>query len=72
MATTEELTARRALLQAALDRLLTGSQVERVNYDGREITYNQVDLDRLRAEIASIDAQLASDSGRYRATPIVF
>jgi hypothetical protein len=67
MATTEEQETRLAQAEAALHKLLTGSQAERVDYEGYSVTYTKTNIGDLRAYILSLEVALGIRTGRTKA-----
>lgn len=68
MPTTEEYLAMLTAARAALHKLLIGSGVETVDYQGRRVTYTKTDIGALRAYIRELE-NLSGEktSGRSKA-----
>jgi hypothetical protein len=64
MALTADQAARLAKLQAAYDALITGQQVVRVEFNGRQTTFGPGDTTKLKAEIDELNAVAATRTGR--------
>lgn len=59
------LQARLAEAETAQHKLLTGTQVASVNYEGQgQVTYSKADLPALASYIASLRSQIAAASGQ--------
>lgn len=57
--------------EAALHKLLTGSHVERVDYDGRMISYSKADMGTLQTYIARLKSDLGQSVKPRRALGIL-
>lgn len=51
---------------AARHALLTGKRTASVSYDGKSVSYSQLDIGRLEAYIASLRSQIAALTGQQR------
>jgi gpW protein len=65
MALSDADTARLASLQGALDKLITGTAIAEVEYNGERRLYSKADLPTLRDEIANLSSGVATTRARY-------
>lgn len=65
MALSDADTARLASLRAARDKLITGTAIAEVEYNGTRRSYARADMQALADEITALEAGFATDRPRY-------